>query len=141
VNKDKQEIRKFLNHLNKFCPGLCRACNSDLPGISEQDFRLNNPKILQAGGDMSRIYARVKGIVQGVGFRYFVIRNAERLNLKGYVRNRPDGDVEVEAEGDDAALQSLIDELHRGPHLARVDDVQVKWFKDEKGYKEFRLEW
>ncbi len=90
---------------------------------------------------MSRILARVKGIVQGVGFRYFVMHQAASLDLTGFVKNCHNGDVEVEAEGDDAALQSLINALHKGPYLARVDNVHVEWFKDEKGYKGFRLEW
>jgi acylphosphatase len=81
----------------------------------------------------------VSGIVQGVGFRFFVIRQAEHLNLKGFVRNTSEGDVELEAEGEPGDLKSLVDELHKGPSMSRVTDVKVEWFTDEKGYRDFSL--
>ena len=89
---------------------------------------------------MSRIMARVSGIVQGVGFRYFVIRKATAYGLRGYVRNCFDGDVEVEAEGDKLRLEQLIEDLGRGPICAKVKNVQTEWFDDEKGYRTFTLE-
>ena len=57
----------------------------------------------------------VAGRVQGVGFRYFVARTARGLGLSGYVRNLPDGTVEVAASGDRAALESLAALLEKGP--------------------------
>ena len=65
----------------------------------------------------------VRGRVQGVGFRWFVMREAARLDLAGYVRNRPDGTVEVVAQGAVAALASLESALRHGPPAARVDGV------------------
>jgi acylphosphatase len=65
--------------------------------------------------------------VQGVGFRYFAESNARRLGLEGYVRNRHDGAVEVEAEGDAPALERFLDLLRQGPRMARVEDVRVSW--------------
>lgn len=88
---------------------------------------------------MSRIMARVNGVVQGVGFRYFVMRKATAYGLRGYVRNCIDGDVEVEAEGDRAKLEQLIDDLQAGPSCAEVKNVQTEWFEDEKGYHTFTL--
>jgi len=90
---------------------------------------------------MKRFFARVKGRVQGVGFRYFVMRKASSYNLCGYVRNCQNGDVEVEAEGEKDQLDLLARDLREGPSLSRVKDVRLEWFEDEKGYKGFDLKW
>jgi acylphosphatase len=66
----------------------------------------------------------VHGRVQGVGYRYFVMREADRLGVTGYARNLPDGRVEVVAEGPDAALAELEEVLRRGPSFAAVDGVE-----------------
>lgn len=66
---------------------------------------------------------RVRGIVQGVGFRAWVIRRARRLEVRGTVRNCADGSVEVEAAGEQARLDQLEALLDRGPPLARVSAV------------------
>lgn len=62
-----------------------------------------------------------RGRVQGVGFRWFVWREAERLGLGGFARNLPDGTVEVVSQGPDEALDRLEQALRRGPSGARVD--------------------
>jgi acylphosphatase len=70
------------------------------------------------------LYARVHGRVQGVGFRYATLGRARRLGVTGYVRNCPDGTVEVLAEGSPSALQSLLKWLRQGPsysHVTKVD--------------------
>jgi acylphosphatase len=74
-----------------------------------------------------RLKAEIVGDVQGVGFRYFAQSHARRLGLEGYVRNRYDGAVEVEAEGGAEALERFLDLLRRGPRMARVQDVRVSW--------------
>ncbi len=66
----------------------------------------------------------VRGRVQGVGFRAHARREAQRLDLVGFVANRADGSVEGEADGDDDALQAFARWLQRGPSWARVDDVE-----------------
>lgn len=66
----------------------------------------------------------VRGQVQGVGFRWFVWREAERLGLAGWAHNRPDGSVEVVAHGPEGALEDLHRALAQGPRLARVDGVE-----------------
>jgi acylphosphatase len=71
--------------------------------------------------------AEIFGDVQGVGFRFFAERQARRLGLDGWVRNRYDGAVEVEAEGSNAALEQFLNDLRRGPRAARVQDVKVSW--------------
>lgn len=65
----------------------------------------------------------VRGRVQGVGFRWFVHREASELELKGWVRNTEDGEVEVVAAGDTEALAELRASLQRGPRGSRVDKV------------------
>jgi len=65
----------------------------------------------------------VQGQVQGVGYRYFVLRHAEALGVSGYARNRPDGTVEVVAEGSEAALGDFEARLREGPAFARVDGL------------------
>jgi acylphosphatase len=72
---------------------------------------------------MARARFLVRGRVQGVGFRWFVVRLAERLDLAGLVRNLPDGAVEVMAEGGTASLAELEQALRQGPRMARVDAV------------------
>lgn len=68
----------------------------------------------------------VSGRVQGVSFRANTARQAHALGIRGYARNLPDGRVEVLACGPGEALEKLIEWLHRGPLLARVDSVQVE---------------
>jgi acylphosphatase len=63
-------------------------------------------------------------MVQGVGFRWFVRERARRLGLAGWVRNLPDGSVEVAAAGDDGQLELLRGELLRGPRGAAVDNLE-----------------
>ncbi|MDE3157475.1 MAG: acylphosphatase [Acidobacteriota bacterium] len=66
---------------------------------------------------------RVRGRVQGVGFRYFTQRVAAELGLGGYVRNLDDGRVEVYAVGPEEKLSELAGRLHHGPRWAEVDGV------------------
>ena len=70
---------------------------------------------------MPHLLVVVRGRVQGVGFRYFVLKRARERGLKGQVRNRPDGAVEAEAEGARAALESWLEQLRQGPTGARVE--------------------
>ena len=65
----------------------------------------------------------VQGRVQGVGFRWFVHREASELGLKGWVRNTEEGEVEVMVAGDEDSLAELRNSLHRGPRGSRVDRV------------------
>jgi acylphosphatase len=73
-----------------------------------------------------RLEARVYGFVQGVGFRYFVKRNAARLGLVGYAKNLPDGSVEVVAEGDENTLYELLHYLREGNAYSHVEKVDYK---------------
>ena len=73
---------------------------------------------------MSELHVRVTGVVQGVGFRWFVREQARRLGLAGWVRNLPDGSVEVAASGDEGQIALLRQELQRGPRGAEVDQLE-----------------
>ena len=73
---------------------------------------------------MSRLTATVHGLVQGVGFRWFVVRQASRLGLAGWVANEADGTVSVVAEGTEDALDELYRLLASGPAGARVERVE-----------------
>jgi len=76
---------------------------------------------------MVRVRIVVRGRVQGVGFRYFVVLRARELGLSGWVRNLPDGTVEAEAEGPRPQLERLIHELRQGPRPANVTGVDATW--------------
>ena len=82
----------------------------------------------------------VSGRVQGVGFRWFVLRNAEALGVAGWARNRPDGRVEVVARGAAAAIEELDGLLRLGPRLARVDSVDRSSYQHDVDItKEFEI--
>lgn len=75
----------------------------------------------------------VSGRVQGVGFRWFAVRTAERMGVRGWVRNLPDGSVEVIASADDGVLASLGAELRRGPRAAHVTELVSEEFAEPAG--------
>jgi acylphosphatase len=82
----------------------------------------------------------VRGRVQGVGFRWFVEREAHMLGIAGWVRNNPDGSVEVLAMGTRDQLLGLRSRLRQGPRAARVDDVEESEAKPIEGLNSFRIE-
>lgn len=73
------------------------------------------------------VHVTVKGRVQGVGYRNWAYSQAKLLKLSGWVKNLPEGDVEITAEGPEGALQSLITFLKTGPALAKVQSVEAHW--------------
>lgn len=87
----------------------------------------------------SRLRFLVKGEVQGIGYRFFVLERAETLGLTGWVRNLPGGDVEGEAEGDPAALETLLKDLRSGHRWARVSGVSTEQLQPRQGEAEFRI--
>ena len=86
---------------------------------------------------MIRLYIRVSGRVQGVGFRWFTSMTAARLNLTGWVRNREDGDVEMEVQGDEGPVEEFVRAVSRGPRYALVDSVERHALTPEEGERSF----
>lgn len=85
---------------------------------------------------MKRLHLIIHGHVQGVFFRAFVHEHASRLKLTGWVRNNPDGTVEVVAEGPQDALETLLQDCRRGPPGAQVTTLETHW---EKATGEFAM--
>lgn len=79
---------------------------------------------------MTAVRLRIEGLVQGVGFRAFVEREARTLGLDGWVRNRRDGGVEAVIAGPPAAIEAMLQRCRRGPQSSRVDMLKVL---DEQG--------
>ena len=86
--------------------------------------------------DIKRVRLKIFGLVQGVNFRYYTKKQAEKLNLTGYAKNNPDGTVEVEAEGEEDKINQLIQLVKSGPPLARVEgiEIQERAIKKEEGF-------
>jgi acylphosphatase len=72
---------------------------------------------------VAELHVAVRGTVQGVGFRWFVREKARRWGLTGWVQNRPDGSVEVAADGAQESLDGLLRDIWVGPPGSRVEDV------------------
>lgn len=87
-----------------------------------------------------RLNAIVQGRVQGVGFRFFVLRQAVALDLTGWVRNLEGGSaVEVLAEGASSSLRELLAALHEGPDAAYVRDVKVQYSPATGEFRDFHV--
>jgi acylphosphatase len=91
---------------------------------------------------MMVLHFLIQGRVQGVGFRWFVHREASELDLRGWVRNTEDGDVEVVASGSKEDLAELRESLRRGPRGSRVDRLIEHYLDDSeaKNLSVFRIE-
>jgi acylphosphatase len=81
----------------------------------------------------------VDGVVQGVGFRYFVLRNAQALGLKGYTKNLFTGEVLTEVEGEEGLIRELINKIKVGPSHAYVKNCKVEWKDFKNEFKDFEV--
>ena len=88
---------------------------------------------------MKRIHLIISGLVQGVGYRAWVIEQANRLGISGWVKNLPDGSVEVAAESGEKTLKQFITVCRKGPPEARVDQTDVQWEQITGGYDGFEV--
>jgi acylphosphatase len=86
-----------------------------------------------------RVVLVIKGRVQGVFFRAAAQREARRLGITGWVKNRTDGSVEVLAEGDEDSIKELTIWANHGPSAARVDQVDVRWRGYTGEFAEFAI--
>lgn len=77
--------------------------------------------------DLMRAHVFISGIVQGVNFRYYTRQQANILGVKGWVQNLIDGRVEAVFEGEESAVQQMVDWCHEGPRSARVNHVETHW--------------
>ncbi|MDZ7766604.1 MAG: acylphosphatase [Melioribacteraceae bacterium] len=89
--------------------------------------------------DIKRVEIIAKGLVQGVGFRWFVSRNAQSLGLKGYVKNLMSGEVFTIAEGEKHLLEELFKKIKIGPMSADVRDINIKWREPQNEFTSFEI--
>ena len=90
-------------------------------------------------GELASAHVVISGYVQGVGYRWWVMRKAKEYDLKGYVRNLYDGEVEVEVEGNRFLIIDFVKELKIGPTSASVTGADVRWSKYQGKYKGFEI--
>ena len=88
--------------------------------------------------DTLTVNMKITGKVQGVGFRYFVLRQAQKLGINGWVSNKSNGDVEAFAQGEKADLEQFIAKVKEGTTFSRVDNVNLEWMN--KGVQYFGFE-
>jgi acylphosphatase len=86
-----------------------------------------------------RVHLFVKGRVQGVFFRAATQREARRLGVTGWVKNRNDGSLEILAEGEEDAIKEIVGWANHGPSAARVDQVDVRWRGYTGEFAEFAI--
>lgn len=79
------------------------------------------------------------GSVQGVGFRYTVLRKAQQLKINGTVRNLPNGTVELQAEGEEEELKKLLESINIKDDYIKVEKIQVEWKNFEGKFNGFRI--
>lgn len=88
---------------------------------------------------MAQVHLLISGRVQGVFYRMHAHKKATQLQLTGWVRNVPDGRVEIFAEGPDYKLEELVAWCQEGPPAASVENVEEKWLGGEQEYADFRI--
>lgn len=86
-----------------------------------------------------RLTARITGVVQGVGFRYWTARKADELGLRGTVRNSMDGSVELVAEGEVSDVSDFTDWLHSPSAPGRVEDIDFQVSEATGEFDDFRI--
>lgn len=79
------------------------------------------------------------GLVQGVGFRYFVIKNAENLELNGYVKNLYSGEVLTVVEGSRPKIEELFNRIKIGPSHAAVKNCRIEWGESKNEFTHFEV--
>ncbi|MEP0823386.1 MAG: acylphosphatase [Ignavibacterium sp.] len=87
----------------------------------------------------SRAVIVVRGLVQGVGYRYYIHRCASGLGLAGYAENLPGGEVKIVAEGDRGMIEELVTAARVGPRAAHVTAVSVEWEKPTHEFRGFSI--
>jgi acylphosphatase len=94
----------------------------------------------EPGKPPTAVRLRIRGRVQGVGFRWFVCREARELGLSGRVKNLPDGSVEVLASGNPETLAKLRERLRQGPPSGRVEGIEEQELASVPGWEGFEID-
>ena len=89
--------------------------------------------------EILKVNLTISGKVQGVGFRYFVLRQAQKLGINGWVSNKSNGDVEALAQGEKADLEQFIAKVKEGTTFSRVDNVNLEWMNKGEQYFGFEI--
>ena len=89
--------------------------------------------------DTLTVNMKITGKVQGVGFRYFVLREAQKLGINGWVSNKSNGDVEALAQGEKVDLEQFIAKVKEGTTFSRVDNVNLEWMNKGEQYFGFEI--
>lgn len=89
--------------------------------------------------DITRAEIIVNGLVQGVGFRYFVLRNGLNLGLKGYVKNLYTGEVVAVVEGEKYKIEELFKLMRQGPSHSKVNKINIAWGSYNSEFSTFEI--
>ncbi|MCX6170438.1 MAG: acylphosphatase [Ignavibacteriales bacterium] len=88
---------------------------------------------------MKRAEILINGLVQGIGFRYFVVRLAEKFGLKGYTKNLYTGEVYTVVEGELAVIEEFFNKIKIGPSQADVKNASIKWSESKNEFTKFEV--
>lgn len=88
---------------------------------------------------MQRAEIIANGLVQGVGFRYFIVREAQALGLNGYVKNLYSGEVLTVVEGEKFLVEELYNKIKAGPSFADVKNASIKWSEPKNEFTKFEI--
>ena len=86
-----------------------------------------------------RVHLFISGRVQGVFFRWTVKQKARKIRIRGWVKNLPDGQVEAILESEKEKAEELIEWIKKGVHLAKVDDIKIKWEDYQNEFDNFEV--
>ena len=133
-----EKITDILSSIPSFS-GLSETQIGEIKQIAVDRHFAKGEIIFFQGDEGNGFYIIISGMVQGVGFRYFVYRKAGEYNLKGYVRNLYNEDVEIEVEGDKGMILDFIKDLKLGPRSAHITGVNIEWLEYKNNYPDFQI--
>ncbi|WP_353948033.1 acylphosphatase [Sporolactobacillus sp. Y61] len=94
---------------------------------------------MESDSETKHVHVIVEGKVQAVGFRYFTWQTARELKITGWVRNRDDGSVEIEAEGKTDAVNTFVNQIKKGSPFSKVRHVDVQVYKHSGNFSTFEI--
>ncbi len=89
--------------------------------------------------ELAEAHIIIEGRVQGVGFRFYILRLAEAAALKGYVRNLYDGNVEIEVEGERETIKTFLEKLQGGSMKLYIKDLDIRWSECKNKHAGFNI--